>query len=166
MMNLSVFFELGMKRRLAGVRPLGPFTLNLGAGNSRIPDTTSLDLPEWDAMRQGIPFPDETVDTVLAFHFLEHLPGERAIFLLREMERVLKPGGHALIVVPHSAGTMAFQDIDHKSFWTEESFETLFNNPYYNKNREQPWKLTIELSVIMGLAVRNLAVLAQLLKAP
>lgn len=68
------------------------------------------------------------------------------------------------IVVPHRLGAIAFQDLDHKSFWTEESWKTLFTNPHYDKNRELPWKFDIKFNAIIGIVERNLALMTQLVR--
>lgn len=47
---------------------------------------------------KGLPFGDEDFDSVLCTEVLEHCPEPRA--LMREIRRVLRPGGHALITVP------------------------------------------------------------------
>ena len=44
--------------------------------------------------------PAETLDTALSFHVIEHLP--EPIPILRELYRVLKPGGLIVIEVPHA----------------------------------------------------------------
>ena len=114
--------------------------------------------------RSPIPFRDETIDTVFAFHFLEHFAGKRTIELLREIERCLKVGGTANIVVPYYRSNMAFHDLDHKCFFTEDTFKTLFSTPYYDKNRETVWKLEINVNIIIGVAERNLCLMTQLVK--
>ncbi|MES1243425.1 MAG: class I SAM-dependent methyltransferase, partial [Acidobacteriota bacterium] len=43
---------------------------------------------------------DSSVDLVCSFAVLQHLTRERAVALLREMLRVLRPGGHALCHLP------------------------------------------------------------------
>jgi ubiquinone/menaquinone biosynthesis C-methylase UbiE len=46
----------------------------------------------------AIDFPDHTFDVVLCSHVLEHIPDDRRA--MREIRRVLKPDGWALINVP------------------------------------------------------------------
>lgn len=46
----------------------------------------------------ALPFPDEHFDLVICSHVLEHVPDDRAA--IREMQRVLRPGGVALIQTP------------------------------------------------------------------
>jgi hypothetical protein len=41
---------------------------------------------------------------------------------MKELYRVLAPGGYALIQVPSTDGRGAFQDPTHVSFWNENSF--------------------------------------------
>ena len=161
MNTLNDFFELGMKRTIPQLLSAGPVAVNLGAGNSPIEGAHNLDLPAWDATVDKIPFDDESVDTIYAFHFLEHV---EPIRMLREIERVLKIGGIANIVVPHRLGAIAFQDLDHKHFFTEETWRTLFQNDYYDKHREHPWRLHVHVNVIMGIVERNLALFTQLVK--
>lgn len=45
-----------------------------------------------------IPFADGSFDVVICNHLLEHIPDDRAA--MREIHRVLKPGGRALLQVP------------------------------------------------------------------
>jgi SAM-dependent methyltransferase len=49
----------------------------------------------------SIPFPDASFDTLLCTEVLEHSPEPAA--LIKEMERVLKPGGILIATVPFSA---------------------------------------------------------------
>ena len=157
-------FELGMKFLPNEIIVPTGTVLNLGCGNSHIPGTIGLDLPSWDAEQDPIPYENESVDGIYAFHFLEHLSGKDTINILAECQRVLKVGGVMTVCVPHRLGAMAFQDLDHKSFWTEESWKTLFTNGYYDKNREKPWKFDIRFNMIMGRNERNLALFTQLAK--
>ncbi|NNC81495.1 MAG: class I SAM-dependent methyltransferase [Acidimicrobiales bacterium] len=45
-----------------------------------------------------LPFPDSAFDLIVQFHVLEHIPDDGAA--IREMARVLKPGGLCLVQVP------------------------------------------------------------------
>lgn len=80
--------------------------LNVGCGGVLHPDWVNLDssavLPgvvKHD-LRRGLPFPDGAFDAIFGSHVLEHLDPEAAERLLREVHRVLRPGGIARIVVP------------------------------------------------------------------
>jgi SAM-dependent methyltransferase len=53
-------------------------------------------------------FRDESFDFVLCVHVLEHLPDDRAA--IRELYRVLRPGGKALIQVPPSSLEVTLED--------------------------------------------------------
>jgi len=55
------------------------------------------DVQQADAT-QGLPFDDGEFDLVTALDVIEH--NEDDVSILREMRRVLKPGGHAAITVP------------------------------------------------------------------
>jgi SAM-dependent methyltransferase len=47
---------------------------------------------------QRLPFPDRSFDRVLCVHVLEHVDDDAAA--LRELSRVLRPGGEAVVMVP------------------------------------------------------------------
>ena len=117
-MTIQWLFEMGMKREIPELIPVSTPAVNLGAGAHTIPYTMNLDFPDWNGEEDSIPVDDASIGTVYAFHFLEHLPGESVISVLREIERVLRPGGTALIVAPHWTSQLAFQDLDHKCFFT------------------------------------------------
>ena len=71
-------------RRLPGVRYLSGDVDPKKA--MRELDLTSIDLP------------DESIDLTLCSHVLEHVPDDRAA--MSELLRILRPGGHALVMVP------------------------------------------------------------------
>jgi len=48
----------------------------------------------------NIPYPDETFDTVLLISILEHLQPDELTLALKEISRVLKPGGQVVYGVP------------------------------------------------------------------
>jgi len=51
-------------------------------------------------LAKGIPFADNSIDVVYHSHVLEHLDRDVATLFIREIARVLKPGGILRIVVP------------------------------------------------------------------
>lgn len=55
-----------------------------------------------------LPFAENSFDLVLASHVLEHIPDDRAA--IREVHRVLKPGGTAILPVPivHGGATVEY----------------------------------------------------------
>jgi SAM-dependent methyltransferase len=54
-------------------------------------------------IEHGLPFDENTVDYLYSSHVLEHLDAATAKALVRDMFRVLKPGGRARICVPDLA---------------------------------------------------------------
>lgn len=82
-----------------------------------------LDYPGYDGVR--LPFPDESQDTVLAAHVLEHILDYRPV--VRDWHRVLKIGGYLVIMVPHRDLYERNPDLpsrwngDHKRLYTPAS---------------------------------------------
>lgn len=149
------FFSLALKRdpgKFHSERN-GP-TLNLGSGFSPLKQAANLDLPEWEA--PVLPFDSGTIENVHAYHFLEHLDPNTAITMLREIERVLKPGGRAWLAMPLAPTALSVADLTHKSFWTEETLRHLFSNRGYDP--AGTWLFEIEFTLIAGVAARNLMV--------
>jgi SAM-dependent methyltransferase len=70
-----------------------------------------------------------TFGIVSAFDFLEHLPRNNALALLREARRLLGPAGVMLIKVPNGAspavGDIFFSDLTHESLFTPSSIKQL-----------------------------------------
>lgn len=164
-MSFSVqeFFRLGMDRRIPDLLQSDGFlSIDLGASGEKKTCDVALGAPQWEFPRDPIPACDNSVNKFHAFHFLEHLSGEEAIALLREMERCLEPGGIANITVPYYSSSMQAQDLTHKSVWNEGTLPTLFDNPYYDPAGK--WKLRIHTQFIMGIVERNLALFIQLQK--
>lgn len=163
MKSIQDLFQMGMARTIPDLIDHGEdcVALNLGCGNKKIAGATNLDLPHWDANKQPIPADDGYVDCIYAFHFLEHL--DDPIAMLAEIQRVLKPGGVANIVVPYYTSQMSAQDLSHKSVWCEETWNNLFSNFYYARQSDG-WALRVNLNIIIGVAERNLCLMTQLVK--
>jgi SAM-dependent methyltransferase len=106
--------------------------LNLGCGDKPRPNEgldawTNLDLKPGPGvqvvrdLRRGLPFGDGAFDHVLCDNVLEHFGSADVIFLINEIDRVLKVGGTAEIVVPHAHSQGAIQDPTHRTFFVPRS---------------------------------------------
>lgn len=82
-----------------------PLMLHAGCGQNILPGWINIDAfggPEvyrWD-FAKGLPFPDGTADLLFSEHFIEHLTKEEGLQFLREVFRVLKPGGMIRMSTP------------------------------------------------------------------
>lgn len=70
----------------------------LAQGRTR-PDAAGIDTWAGDAC--ALPYPDDSFDVAVLCEILEHVPDDAA--LLREAERVVRPGGYVVISVPANA---------------------------------------------------------------
>lgn len=160
-------FCIGMDRQVDEFKKIETFmlpVLNLGAGNKHIQGAESLDASTgwWAPFLEG--YEDEIVGGVFAYHFLEHLDKATFLKMMKEIERVLVPGGLVNICVPYWDCELAHQDIDHKLFFSEKTFPNLFFNKYYDGTVPRKWKFKINAQVIMGIVHRNMCLMVQLEK--
>ena len=86
---------------LAALEPRLHLKFDLGADNRLVDVLGSL---------TEVPLRDDSVDLMVCYHVLEHIPDDRAA--MREMARVLSPGGLALVQVPFRPGTVTDEDPD------------------------------------------------------
>jgi SAM-dependent methyltransferase len=66
----------------------------------------------------AVPFPDNTFDQIVIVDFLEHIPDDAGF--IRELERVLKPGGILIINVPHLKPHSLLNRVRHRIGLTDE----------------------------------------------
>jgi ubiquinone/menaquinone biosynthesis C-methylase UbiE len=78
------------------VQALAPFTRGIDLNPEAIANGTTDHLEVMDA--EHLAFADESFDKIYSFHAIEHIPDLGAAF--REIDRVLRPGGSALLVYP------------------------------------------------------------------
>jgi SAM-dependent methyltransferase len=71
-------------------------------------------------LSQKFPFPDDSVDIIRAYDFIEHL--RYPIHTMNEIWRIGKHNAKVDILVPSTDGRGAFQDPTHVSFWNLNSF--------------------------------------------
>ena len=119
----------------------GAVAVNIGAGGTRFDRVLNLEIsdgPNVDIVGHGseLPFKDNTVDLVIAQEVLEHVAD--FIELVREIHRVLKPGGAFFCQVPFQIGFHP----GPSDYWrfTRQGLEHLFSEP-----RWQRQELTISL---------------------
>lgn len=119
--------------------------VNLGCGEFPLDGFINVDilpLKEVDLISDfnyPLPFKTNSIDLIYAGHVIEHLQIDKALEFLKEIYRVLKPGGKVFIVVPDfekvyksvnfieankllfvAEGTKVYMDKGrHNSFWTE-----------------------------------------------
>lgn len=162
-MNELDIFRHGMKREPGAQIPItGDLILELGPGNTPWEYATeTLEWPEWKADHNPLPYENDTVDHIGAFHILEHV--EKVVPLLRECQRVLVTGGTMNIVVPYYSSNLQARDLDHKHSFTELTWKTLFDNMYYLKDKEG-WEFYVGFNMIMGVEERNLCLCTQLIR--
>jgi SAM-dependent methyltransferase len=106
--------------------------LNLGCGDNVKPSTeevvwTNLDRTTREGvdavgdLENGLPmFEDNHFDFVLASHVLEHV--QNFLPLMREIHRILKPGGTLVAKVPEFPCRAAVADPTHVRFFVPETF--------------------------------------------
>ena len=165
MMTIQDFIKIGMIRDVNQlVSSDWGLELNLGAGEKPIDGTIPLDLPEWNADFDAIPYSDKSVQGIWALHFLEHVIYPIAV--LKECQRVLVPGGVMNIVVPYYTSNLHHSDLDHKHTFSENTFKQLFRQKeYYAKGQEDfEWDFKINFSLIIGVEEKNLALYTQLVR--
>jgi hypothetical protein len=157
-----------MKRHL---RPLlacddGPVIDVGSSGRYIVPGARPLGPPDWVFPRDKLPYADDSVAMIHAYHFLEHLAPEHAIGFLREVERVLVPDrGVFSFSMPYYSSVLMAQNLDHKSNWCEETFQNLFeDDAYVHEFGAGQWRLRVHFLVIAGIVSRNLSLLGQIVK--
>ncbi len=120
---------LHFQRRLPQLKLPKVVNLDIGCGSKKEVGFIGIDIRDceqeivWD-VRDGIPFPDNSVDEVWSSHTIEHFDNGEAEEFLIEVYRILKSGGKLVVAVPHQTDPTAYY-FDHKTFWNEERIDTL-----------------------------------------
>jgi len=123
-----------LRRYLTGARSqVGECHLHLGCGTKYLPGFSNIDgnilnkIDLWLDVRNGLPFPSGSVDSIYSTHMFEHFFFDELKRLLQECVRVLKSGGGIRLIVPslESAITAYTQE---RSDWFYDSFPHHFNS--------------------------------------
>ena len=111
------------RRILSRIRDRHPVLLEIGCGNNkRTNEAIGIDILDYDcvdivgdAVDVMKEIPDDTVDGVSSYHFLEH--ADNLDLLLGEVARVMRVAGLFLVVVPHFSNPYFYSDPTHKNFF-------------------------------------------------
>jgi len=111
----------------------GPRHLHLGSGPKYLPNFINIDanptnkLDIWLDVRCGLPFADDSVDSIYTTHVLEHLYPDELQRLLADCYRVLKPGSGMRIIVPSlSSAIRAYHQ--QRTEWFNDHFPRHFDS--------------------------------------
>jgi ubiquinone/menaquinone biosynthesis C-methylase UbiE len=85
-------------------------------------------------------FGDGEFATVIASNFVEHLDHDRIDVLLEGIHRVLRPGGHLILIQPNFrlAPRRYFDDYTHRTIWTDTSLGDLVAARGFTVRRIEP----------------------------
>ncbi len=85
----------------------GASNLHLGCGPKYLPGFLNVDgnpfnkIDLWLDVRNGLPFPSNSVDSIYSTHMFEHFYSDELNLLLHECVRVLKSGAGIRLIVPN-----------------------------------------------------------------
>ncbi len=100
--------------------------LHVGCGDHYIPGFVNIDgnfrrrKDLWLDLRNGLPFPSRSVDSLYCCHTLEHLYPSDAVALLGEVRRVLAEEGIARIAVPSFEHALRIASGEFTDTWPRE----------------------------------------------
>jgi ubiquinone/menaquinone biosynthesis C-methylase UbiE len=111
--------RIDLEKTLSSGRPV---VLELGCGQAPHPGRIGIDHLDMASveivadLEKGLPFfPDSSVDEIHARSFFEHLENFEGV--MREIVRVLKPGGTCTLFVPHFSNPYYYSDYTHRRFF-------------------------------------------------
>jgi hypothetical protein len=95
-----------------------------------------------------VPFKDDAFDLIVCVHVLEHVPDDRQA--IREMVRVLKPGGQALLLVPIVLEQPTLEDPSvvtpeqrKEAYWQEDHVR-LYGADFPQRLEEEGFEVTVD----------------------
>ena len=121
---------------------------------SQLPNAfyVSADLGGDEAMQHmditDVPFKDDAFDLIVCVHVLEHVPDDRRA--MREMVRVLRPGGVALLLVPivleqptHEDPALATPEERKRNYWQEDNVR-LYGGDFKDRLAAEGFDVTVD----------------------
>jgi predicted SAM-dependent methyltransferase len=111
----------------------GAIHVHLGCGPKYLPGFVNVDanlfnkIDLWLDVRNGLPFPSNSVDSIYSTHMFEHFYPDELNRLLHECLRVLKPRGGIRLIVPNlESAIQAYSQ--RQSAWFDDSFPRHFDS--------------------------------------
>lgn len=108
-------------------------TLDIGCARNKIPNAIGIDIDEksqadilHDLNSYPYPIEDNSIDRIYAKHIIEHLNDPKRF--IKEISRILKPGGRAFIETPHFSCRVAYSEPQHKLFYSYFMFNNLLSD--------------------------------------
>jgi len=118
-----------------------PNKLNFGCGKKILDGFTNVDIQKgpgidksFDFNKFPYPLPDDSYDYILLDNVLEHLDDPKKI--LNELHRISRKDARIKIIVPYYHCKGAYNDITHKHFFNETTFDNLIypEKHYHNQS--------------------------------
>ena len=107
-----------------------PKVLDIGCSRNKVPGTIGIDIDPasqadiiHDLNRYPYPLETRTIDKVYAKHIIEHIDNPRSF--IKEIHRILKPGGTVFFETPHFSCRVAYSEPEHKLFYSYFMFSEL-----------------------------------------
>jgi SAM-dependent methyltransferase len=170
-------FNIAMVREFAAWEDTphepGALYVHLSPGRKLIKATHNtswfhLDFPEWDANNDPLPFLDGEVSGIFTSHAMDHYA--RPVFVLSEIQRVLKVGGWFVNIAGHYTSELAHNCFEHRTRFAVDVWKNAFSEKYYEQIGQvdgdygKGWRFRIGFNMIMGLTERNVVLVTQLIK--
>lgn len=121
--------------------------LEYGAEGAEVASERGLPVMRADATR--LPIADASLDLVVAFDVLEHIPDDDAA--VAEVRRVLRPGGTWLIAVPADPKLWSDHDVavDHVRRYTRDSLTSLLERGRFDLQEMESWNVLLRPAVAL-----------------
>ena len=122
-----------VRRYMLARHSSGATHVHLGCGPKYLEGFVNVDanlfnkIDLWLDVRNGLPFPSNSVDSIYSTHMFEHLYPDELNRLLRECLRVLKPRGGIRLIVPNlESAIQAYSQRQNE--WFDDSFPRHFDS--------------------------------------